>query len=438
MTGLKSHSKSIIIIFCFSFFQGVIQLLGVPTIAPRIIMELLILILFSKTIYLSQQNNIKIKFKWGLWMASIFFITLFSAIINKQDFILTLLFYRHVFIFYLLFVAIYNSNILFQDISKINYYLIGLVTIQIPAAIIKLLTFRKIVEGGGIGTVSVRDGSVALFISLIPISFLFSKYLYNKKGIYFLASMLFLIVSIASGKRATAFVLPVMLLFIVVNYLFLEDKDRIKKIFTMSFGIGIITFSMLFITSQTSSFLNPKGGTFNGAFSLKFMYDKMVLYTMATEAVQPGAGRGTGIKDAYYYVLNQGIDKLLLGFGPGSIIETSLVKGTRSQASVHNLPYGSRSGFVWIFLQIGLIGALSYLFFIIHWFLSIRYKYKRQKAKKEEKEILLGLIGCLFLLFFDYFFYSVSFIVNGVTMPLLMYLSGIYLSPLRRSFRKPT
>ena len=429
--SIESYSKTLILIFTFSFFQGVIQLMGIPTIVPRFILELAIMVLFLKTIYLCQKKRIVMQFKWGSWMASIFAITIFSAIINKQDPLSFLLFCRHTFIFYLLFVTIYNTSMLKQDIQKINRWIIGLLVIQIPAAIIKLFVYGRIVEGGGIGTISVRDGSAALLISLIPISFLFSKYLYKRKVFYLILCLLFLIVSIASGKRATGFVLPIMLSFIVLNYLFLENRNRIIKIIKFSFGVIIMSLSILYITSQTSVLLNPEGRAFSGAFDLGFMYDRMMLYTFVSEEINPGAGRGKGLQETYNYISSKGTEKIVLGFGPGSIIESFLVEGGRSYQTIHNLSYGSRSGFIWFFLQIGLLGALLYLLFIINWFFSVRNIYKLKRYSQEEAPILLGIMGCIFLLLFDFSFYSTSFIANGVTMPVLLYLSAIYLSPLR-------
>lgn len=175
-------------------------MIGIPSIFPRLILEFLIFILFCKTLYINQRNKTTLHFKWGSWMIALLLITVFSAMINKQNILLAILFCRHLFIFYLFFISIYNSNISKSEIAKINYLLVGLMVIQIPAAIIKLLTFRRIVEGGGIGTVSLRDGSVAMLISLIPIAFLFSKYLYSKNITYFFSGISFLIVSIADRK----------------------------------------------------------------------------------------------------------------------------------------------------------------------------------------------------------------------------------------------
>lgn len=428
--GIKSYKYALILIFTLSFSQGVLQLMGVPTIVPRIILESSILLLFFKTIYLCQKRKVNMHFKWGSWMLSIFSITIFSAIINKQDILSLLLFCRHTFIFYLFFVTIYNISISFSDIQKVNQWIIILLLIQIPAAIIKLISYGKIVEGGGIGTISVQDGSAALLISLIPISFLFSKYIYKRKVIYLILCFLFLIVSIASGKRATAFVLPAMLLFVISNYLLLENKARFIQLIKMVFGILIISFSMLYVTSQTSSFLNPEGRQFSGAFDLDFMIERIKLYVMISESEAiAGAGRGNAMAETYSYVSDNGIGKLLMGFGPGSIIGSSLVKEKRDIATIHNLSYGSRSGFIWIFLQIGLVASILFLLFIINWFFTILAKYRLKRYDLNNAPILLGLIGCLFIMLFDVVFYSASFIINGVTMPLLYYISGIYLSP---------
>ena len=428
--NIKYYSISIILIFTFSFFQGVLQLIGIPTIVPRFLLESSILFLFLKTIFLSQRYNLVITFKWGYWILSIFFITIASSIINKQDPISVMLFMRHTFIFYLLFVTVYNTDISIKNIKMIRSYLIGLFIIQIPASIIKLISYGRIVEGGGIGTISVQDGSAALLLSLFPISFLFSKYLYNKRTNYLLYCILFLIISIASGKRATAFLLPLLMLFIFTNYLYVNDQKRLKKIFQLSYKIIIISFFMLYITSQTSSFLSPSGRAFSGEFDLKFLYNRMILYSVASEAVNPGAGRANAISSTYKYVSNSGIEYLLFGFGPGSIIGSFVVQEKRSIGTMHNLPYANRSGFVWLFLQIGLIGAMFYLFFIINWFLSTIKVYKISRFKNSAPG-LLGIIGALFILMFDVSLYSTSFITNGVTMPVLIYLSAIYLSPFR-------
>ena len=157
----------------------------------------------------------------------------------------------------------------------------------------------------------------------------------------------------------------------------------------------------------------------------------MILYATASEAVNPGAGRANAIPSTFNYVNNKGKDYLLFGFGPGHIIGSFLVNEKRSIQDIHNLPYGNRSGFVWLFLQIGILGALAYFLFILNILCSTTKIYKEYKNKRENASILLGIIGAVFLLIFDFSFYSVSFITNGVTMPVLLYLLAIYVSPIR-------
>lgn len=429
--SIKYYSVTLIIIFTFSFFQGVLELLGIPTIVPRLFLEFAIIILFFKTLGKKYE---KVQYKWGGWMLLIFITTIVSAIINKTSLISWLLFSRHVFIFYLMFIAIYNSNMSNKDIRKVNYWLVGLFIIQIPAAVIKLLiygaTYGRIVEGGGIGTVSVQAGSLALLITLIPISFLFSKYIYDRRFSYLIFISAFFPISFASGKRATAFVIPVLFFIIIINYLVVNKKIDIFRIIKYSFGIISISIALLYITSQTSPYLNPDGIRFGGSFDLKYMYERMVAYSVSYDFENPGAGRIPAIETTYAYVNNKGIDKVLFGFGPGEIIGSFLIKETRDVRNIHDLPYGTRSGFLWLFLQIGLLGASFYLLFIINLFRDIYHNYKVNKHNRNKAPILLGIIGCIFVFLFDFSIYSHSFITSGVMMPVLFYLSAIYLSPI--------
>lgn len=429
--GVKSYSITLIIIFSFSFFQGAIQLLGIPTIVPRLFLEFAILVLFFKTLYILKTKQKKMQFKWGTWMFLVFIITIVSAIINQVPVISLLLFSRHVFIFYLLFIAIYNSNLSLKEIRKVNYWIVGLFIIQIPAAIIKILIYgTHIVEGGGIGTVSVQGGSLALLIPLIPISFLFSRFLYNRKFVNLLFIIAFLIISVASGKRATAFLLPVLLIILIVIYNNVYKKGNIIKLTKFVSGIIIVSVIALFVTSQTSPYLNPEGIRYGGSFNLKYMYNKMLSYSTSYDSKNPGAGRIASYKTTYNYVYHKkGLDKVLFGFGPGSIIGSFLINKNMSIKNIHNLPYGARNGFIWFFLQIGLLGALFYTSFIISLLRDIYHNFKVNKHYIYKAPILLGIIGCIFIFIFDFLIYSISFITSGVTMPVLLYLSAIFLSP---------
>jgi len=427
--GIKFYSITLIIIFTFSFLQGVLELLGIPTIVPRLFLEFAILILFFKTLYILGRKHEKVQYKWGVWMLLIFITIIVSAIINKTSLISLLLFSRHVFIYYFMFIAIYNSNMSNKDIRKVNCWLVGLFIIQIPAAVIKLLTYGRIVEGGGIGTVSVQAGSLALLITLIPISILFSKYIYDRRSRYLLFIIAFFPINFASGKRATAFVIPVIFSLIIIIYLIVNKKINIFRIIKYSLGIILISITTLYITSQTSPYLNPEGIRFGGSFDLKYMYERMIAYSSSYDLKNPGAGRIPAIETSYAYVSNKGIDKVLFGFGPGEIIGSYLIKETRSIKDIHDLPYGARSGFLWVFLQIGLWGALFYLLFITNLFKDIYHNYKVNKHNRNKAPILLGIIGCIFIFLFDFIIYSHSFITSGVTMPVLFYLSAIYLSP---------
>lgn len=422
----------LIVIFFFAFFQGVFQLLGVPTIVPRLILEISIVLLFLKTIYILKKRGQKVEYKWGFWIASLVLITVLSGLFNLTPPIPFLLFTRHVFIFYFLFIAIYNMDISEKNIRLVNRFLVKVFFVQIIASVTKLLYYGRIVEGGGIGTVSVQSGSLAVVLALVPISFVFSRFLYFKKKKYILVMMLFLIISIASGKRATAFLLPILLFWLTMNYFSVHKNIGIRSIFRSSIYILILSLGLLYITSQTSQFLNPAGIQFSGSFDIKFMLEKLTKYVFGTSQFDPGAGRGNAIFTLYNYSRDQGIDKVFFGFGPGSVIGSFLVEGKRDIGEVHKLGYGVRSGLLWIILQIGFIGGLFYTIFIFAILIDIKHLYKKYRGNVNHSPILLGIIGSIYVFIFDFTFYSNAFLTTGAMTPLLFYLTAIYLSPRRR------
>jgi len=234
--------------------------------------------------------------------------------------------------------------------------------------------------------------------------------------------------SVASGKRATTFIIPILFIFLIINYIIINKKINFKRLFQYFFGIIIITISTLYITSQTSPYLNPTGTRWSGVFDLKYMFESMISYIFDFDELNPGAGRIASIGLVFNFIGNINYSSLLFGLGPGKLIGSFLLEGSNSLVDL-DLPYGARSGFLWFSLQIGIIGSICYLLFIFNLFKSVYSKYKVNRNHKDISAILLGIIGIIFIYFFDFIIYSSSFITSGVTMPVLLYFLAIYLSP---------
>ena len=170
------------LILLLSCNLGLIEILGFSISISKMIIDLLVLLFFLRSLYLHVfQYNSHYNF-WG-WQYIIFyiFITLISFIVNQTSIINLILFLEVVLIPYLLFLGVINSSFSTKYIKFLSRIFFFILILQIPVIIIKFL-FIGINESGAVGTFSVNNGNLSTLIPMICISicliyyYLFEKY----------------------------------------------------------------------------------------------------------------------------------------------------------------------------------------------------------------------------------------------------------------------
>lgn len=425
----KSDTGALILIFTMAFTQGVLELIGIPMIVPKSIAELTVILLLLKAIYFQgivKKRSIKV---FGLLpMFGLFYIILLSFYINEQPTLRFLLFSRHMFIFYLLFIALLNLNLSEEAVKRINKYAIFLFLIQIPAAIVKLIVIGQD-EGRGIGTVSMQGGQLSTTLPLFAIAFSLAFYLFSRNKLLIGVIAGFIAFSLINEKRAFIFYLPVLMFFILYVYgkgnlhgkTSIFNRSRIKIISL----IILITIGGLFVAAKTVRTLNPETG-WGGSFNIGFMLDSVVKYETAITAEGYSFGRLASTIHSYNILKKEGLLTLLLGFGPGFLAQSSLVDQQEYDVYMNIGIRAGKTGVVWLINQIGLLGVLFFLLFYMRLFKKANVIY-REISDPYWKPIALGFVGASFVFILDILTYSYGTFTFGVLTPIYYYIAAICL-----------
>jgi hypothetical protein len=428
---LRSNTAALIVIFTCAFLQGSLDLfLGIPTFLSRGLMELCILFLFAKAFYgrlIKYQQPVRLVGHWP--MAGLFAVSIVSYIMNGETIIRYALFFRHLFIFYIFFISLLNLNIAASTVARVNRYIVLLFLVQLPAAVEKF--FRVgFQEGGGIGTVSAQAGSLSTIVPLFAMAFLFSFYLWRRKSKYIWLIPFFVAFGIVGEKRAVAFFVPVVLMF--MYGLFLWDSKGYRRVPSLG-GIGriagiaivimLISIGGIYAGGRVLRSLNPET-TVGGAFDPGYIVDTIVEYE--TMVVQTGEtfGRITTTLYSFELLHGRGTLELLFGLGPGLLVDSSLLDETEYERFRGLGIVSGKTGLVWIALQVGILGSLCVLFLYLRLFRKALYLY-HVATRPYSKAILLGLLGACFVFVFDFVGYSPATLVTGSVTPVFFYIAAM-------------
>jgi hypothetical protein len=430
---LSINEWIVFIILTCALTRGIIEMMGIPTIIPKSIMEFLILLLFVKASCLRHiAGRRRVRIIGLLSMACLLCICMLSFAMKEQPVLKFLFFMRNIFIYYLLFVALLKLNLSENGIKKLNKYLMFLFLIQIPIGIAKYM-FYGICEGGPVGTIGLSSGNYSTTLPLFVIALLFSFYLFKKKKLYILLIFGFVVFGLIGSKRALAFYVPPLLFFLYRLYA-VELEVPGKNVNRASLVIHVRTLVLIalisclgiYIAGRTLISLNPDSKVW-GRFDPHFIMDMTTDYlTMETEEGYT-FGRINSTFESLKVLKNAGPLTVLLGFGPGLLTESSLT-GT-DMVDITTLKFGiyrGQTGFVWLVLQIGILGTTFFLLLYFQLFKAVFLIY-RQTSDPNWKPVILGFLGVTFVFVLDFLTYSPSTMFLGVLTPVYFYIAAICL-----------
>jgi hypothetical protein len=229
-------------------------------------------------------------------------------------------------------------------------------------------------------------------------------------------------------KRAIPFLTPVILLFVfyVYNrkYLIKRELPAVRTPLRTFFIIVVISLLGLYAGAKTQYSLNPEEKR-GGRFSLPYMVKTAVSYeTEGKTAAGESAGRISTTVHVFKLLTEQ--SKLLLGFGPGYLTESSLIKRKALQTYQELKIERGKTGLLWIMLQIGILGAIFFLLFYLSIFNKV-YKLFMALTDKVWEPFILGVVGVAFVFILDYVIYSTSTMILGVLNPIFYYCVAVCL-----------
>lgn len=414
------------LIFSCLFFEGILQLINIPTIYSKIFAETLIFILFFKCLFEVIINKKTFKV-YGLGpIIVVFFSSLYSYFINNLLFISYVYFLRIIFIFYFYYLSLLNSSMKIKQRESIKKFIITIFVIQIPAVFIKYLMIGQ-TESGGIGTLSIDEGSLSTIVPLFAIAFLFSNYLYKKQNIYLWFIVFFVGYGIVGAKRAIIVYVPILVLFVfmlkhfVGKYAYFEVAGKIGlRIKYIVLSLFFVVF-LVYITAITNPSLNPEG-LVGGSFDIGHIKNYIIEYeTRTREGNEQYLGRLAAPTLVYNVVNGEGFEKILFGLGPGEIIETRFVAGSKDVLlEKYGIGYGARTGVLWLFFQIGLVGTVGYLFFLLKMF-KVGFLESIRTRTVETRILGISFLGFLTVYCFDFFTYSYAMMRSGALLGTLFF-----------------
>ena len=415
------------IILILAFSKGILELGGVSSSFSQLIIEVLILLVFGISILFVLEK--KLFYGTGVVFVFSFLVIIFiSFLLNNTTLLQMLLFLRAVLIYILFFYAVLNIPFTQEEKTSFLKLLLFLFLIQIPASIIKLVILGGTLEGI-VGTMTIDEGSLATIMPLIASVVTITKYLVTKEVKYIILLLSFIGIGLISNKLGILFY--VMFMFILLTYLYSTKQGNsfvintffLKKMVSTIIYISII-FSLFVIINPRANPEHKVGGSIDIEYLINFTndYNSLKLKGSRVEA--------DGRSDAPFVAIDKlsqgGILNILIGYGPGDIVQSSLLKYKDPLLSKYNIGYGGRLGLVWIMIQLGILGVISFLSF--HIFLLYRAYIFFKTSKENEYFMSLSILSISIVYFIDFFTYSSQMLLSpGVALTYMMamyYLSS--------------
>ncbi len=275
--------------------------------------------------------------------------------------------------------------------KKTNYLLrlfLYIIYLQVAFSVLKVFIFGVLTESI-VGSIQGAGGGTAV---VLPVLSYFLFYLF-KNGRFDLKDWLiitsFMIVAVASNKRAPVFIFP---LFIFFTLTYVQKSIRA---FTLLKYIPVV-FILFYFGVKTNPSLNPEKSTW-GSFNLRYAIDYALYYNFQTDNLLNDelGGRGGGLVLIFNpESLNlKSIDNVLFGHGVADVVTRKYGKfvGGSEYGLIHEGAIGVGAGIRKIYM-LGYVGLISYLLLVFSYLRIIK-----------NKKFVLAFLG---LFFYDFFLYG--------------------------------
>lgn len=394
-------------IFVLTFTKGILEIYGISESIVQLSVDVLIILMFCYSL-LSVIKNKKIIGPGIGINITLFTIILTSFILTSVSELQMILFVRKFGIYYLFFYALFNINLSDVQKEKLFKLIMILFLIQIPAALFKLITFGTIEHY--IGTMSIKQGSMATIIPIMAISYLIARYLEFRKIKDLVLILLFIAIGLISNKMAILFY--VMIMFVTLSYFYslkntqgfnLLNMIFIKKMMTVL--VILVFISLAFISLNPRA--NPEGivgGSIDMDYLARYIDDYQNLKEKGSRIEGEGRFEAPGL--ALDRLSSKGWLHVVLGFGPGDIVQSSYLRYENPLLEKYNIGYGGRIALVWVMMQIGLIGVVLFTLFHLVLFKRLWKVYLGERVEAKQSASFLGILGFPIIYILDFYTYS--------------------------------
>lgn len=376
------------LLWFFGFSEGLFELLNIPINTCRFFVSLIIILLI-----LSKKGK-RIPPTLFILYSIFILISISSIFLNNYfeivPFFLFLLMALQGIIYFIVLIS-EDYTVLSKIVSYANFWII----IQIPAIFLKYI-FLGISEKGGIGTMSLGGGSLSAIFPAVVITLVISQYFQTKniKWLFWIGALC--LFGIIGEKRVLIILIPAIFLLMYL-YNFLTTKKLLNFQFIMMLIVAIL---LVYSAIRVFPLLNREEKVL-GSFDLMYAIERINDYITTDDYHynQLKLRRKAGLVHFFSYLKNKDIPTYLFGEGSGKLVQTDFRKSSATMIDIYGIRYGGRMGIIWIYLQVGLLGAIVWLLLLFNIF------YKIYKSKGTDIYTIAAILT-FFVIIFDVGIYS--------------------------------
>lgn len=393
------------LIWFFAFFNGIIRLLGINPAFVRVGLPFSIIVLFVFSL------RKKFKYPFLIHMLMFVLLSILSGYLNNMSLFQITDFITYTVFPYIYFLIVYNTENI-QILSKMKKLIIFLFLLQLPAMIVKLILVGQAEDY--IGTISSNAGSLSTVIPMVATSYLFSKFLFLGERKYLFMIFLFVLFGLSSEKRAILIFIPLIMFLILLLY-FYANKINMTKVVRYIILSITVSFLLIYLIVRLNPSLTPEGKV-GGSFDLEYVITYVKEYNTSSPYSITEMSRLGGLSYFTAGILESDFRRFLFGDGAGYLSVTEY----NPMLAYYNVRYAGRMGFIWVLLQVGMLGAVLYFSIFIRMFNKIFRRIKRENSYDN-----IAFLGILIAVLIDLIFYSSSSIKYFSVMGVLFTYFGL-------------
>jgi hypothetical protein len=396
---------------------------------PLIYLFLLISIVHAKRIYIPYAPLL---IMFGV-------VTLASVAFNGKFNLEPLFSLRLVARFFLFFIALVAYNPSEKQIRRLNYFVLGLILLQLPVATGKFFVMG--ITENTTGTYSVSGGAASTMFPLIVIGYLIAFFLYYKQDYKFILLVFaFIYLSLIGAKRAVPFMTPVVLFFSM--FIFVKDKKvnpDLKRCLVPKIAVIVLVITFLTGTVALSMLgsLNPEGkrwGSIDPVYAIKYLFEYET--TTHVEWGTTGGRWGTTMH-VFRVLIDKGMARFMFGYGPGAIVESRFSSGRSDYTLFKDIRfhYGV-TGLNMLAMEYGIAGMLIYLAFLLMLLVKCIRLWRIEKDPFW-KAYAQGSIVMMFCMLMFWSYYNRATVIGDFLPAFFYYLIALVFIRYRRIMTSP-